>query len=111
VNPAKFWFDGAEPVIGWTDGDTWNGWGCPKFHRDQIDAACAALRTVGLRVERDGDEITIVDPETDLRSQTKIRCNQQGMWDFGDLGLTWNHEPYEPNPYCAGDGLAEPWGE
>jgi len=44
---ADFWFDGGEPVTGWSTGEEWNGWGVPLFDEDQIEAAMVALRATG----------------------------------------------------------------
>lgn len=63
---AEFVVDGlTEKFVGWTNGQTWNGFSCPLFEEDEADKIIAALTVSesGTTFSKSADCINMVEAE------------------------------------------------
>jgi len=92
---AKFWFDGGPEVVGWSFGETWNGYGIPYFAPEQLAAAFAALKDAGMTAKRKGDVIVITGDEW-VDEYDSFITGELKLWKLD--GLTWNEKPLRRRP-------------
>lgn len=93
LRPARFWFDGAPEVAGYSDGSTWNGWGRPYFDDKQLDDARDMLEGIGYRtIRRTGPlgQRVRIRHEDDLEWTTYDPTIIDGRRFWLIDGLSWN---------------------
>lgn len=90
-----FGFDESPWILGFTNGDRWNGWGKPLVEKSCLDAYLTLDPELGsfmengdFRYNGDGggdDGYVMVTPQEILWEGEKLL-----VYDLGGLGLTWN---------------------
>lgn len=90
-----FQLDGGEAVFeGFDTGQTWNGWRCPMFTKEQADAVVADWNaTQGDEVEAHYDQATdtfVFVNHTDENAEERFARSKNGLFAVGAWGWCWN---------------------
>ena len=110
--------DDTEPYVGWTSGDTWNGWECPYFEKDVADKILVDMNALS------GIDWGMYDAESDsykfaydgeaVAGQTEDNIEtfepqfietpegKKKVWSIG--GWSWVWSLYNPDDELVKDG-------
>lgn len=95
-----FSIDGALVTKGWTAGDTWNGWECPYFEKDEAEAINKHVSgyydesTDSYKVNIEGEPTTAETPEEMVDTfESQIIKTPEGdkkVWAMGAYSWVWD---------------------
>lgn len=102
LHRAVFWLDDGEKFSGWTSGEQWNGWGCPRFEKEEADRLAEEWNefTGAGRLFYDAARNAYVvvgdDEQEDVYEALTIECadgTKREAWAIGAWCSCWNEAP------------------
>jgi hypothetical protein len=102
IDEETYGFDGGVP--GWTRGERWNGWECPRFEKAEALAIIAAIKEQGAVVAYDAEADVIryrlegaEDEDTEVPAfQMETAEGVKTVYALGAWSWIWSeYEPYD----------------